>query len=215
MIGKAIAYVSLGLISLANTVLFLFEPGRHLGARSGPLPYEYLFEMLPGIHLGFWLGLLGNPAYLLKTVGWCVIWVGIAVAASIYRSRILTAGAIILLVLGFEIHRASPAKYSARLDPDSMAVVVEDPTIVKRAPLRLTVRASWQEHFPRRAILVTDGTHQWEQVSTNNVLLDRTEAWEVPLSLRVSWQAHTPPMADATAVRVALSDSWLVRLFAD
>ena len=214
-IGKAIVYVSLALISLTNTVLFLFEPGHHLAARSGPLPYEYLFEMLPGIHLGFWLGLLGNPDYLLKTVAWCIIWVALAAAASIYRSRILTAGAIILLVLGFEIHRAKPAKYSARLDPDSMAVVVEDPTIVKRAPLRLTVRASWQEYVPRHTILVSDGIQEWEQISTNNVLLSRPESWEVPLSLRVSWQAHVSTMADATAVRMALSDSWFVRLFAD
>lgn len=214
-LGKAILYALLGIVSLANTVMFVVNPNLHLAARSGPVPYEHLFELLPWIHLGFWLGLFKDPDYIFRAAGYCSIWVAISAGASIYRSRILTGAAVILLLLSFEIHRASPVKYSARLDPDSLAVVVEDRTIVQRAPMRLTLRASWQSDFPRHAIFVTDGTKHWKQNSTNSVLLRQNEAWEVPLSLRVSWERQDAGMADANAVRVALSDSWLVRLWSD
>ena len=214
-LGKAILYSLLGLVSLANTVMLIIDPNLHLAARSGPFPYDRLFEIVPWIHLGFWLGLFWDTDYLLKAAGYCAVWVAIAAAASIYRSRILTAVAVLLLLLGFEIHRASPVIYSARLDPDSLAVVVEDRTIMQRAPLRLTLRASSHPDFPRHSIFVTDGTRDWEQKPTNTVLLRQNEPWEVPLSLRVSWERPDAGMADANAVRVVLSDSWFVRLWPD
>ena len=213
--GKAILYALLGLVSLANTVILVIDPGFHLAARSGPFPYDRLFEIVPWVHFGFWLGLFKDTDYLLKAAGYCAIWVVVAAAASIYRSRILTAGAVLLLLLGFEIHRASPVIYSARLDPGSLAVVVEDQTIMQRAPLRLTLRASSQLDFPKHSIFVTDGTRNWEQKSTNTVLLRQNMPWDVPLSLRVSWERHDAGMADANAVRVALSDSWFVQLWPD
>lgn len=211
--GKALLYGLLGLVSLTNTVMFVINPSSYLGARSGPVPYDHLFEILPWIHPGFWLGLFQNSGYLFKAAGYCAVWVVIVGAASIYRSRILTAVAIVLLLFGFEAHRASPVRYSARLDRESLAVVVEDRTIAQQAPLRLALRASSQSDFPKHAIVVTDGTRHWQQMSTNSVLLRQDEAWEVPLSLRVSWERKDPGMADANAVRVALSDSWLVRLW--
>jgi hypothetical protein len=213
--GKAILYAFLGLASLANTVLFVIKPGLHLAARSGPLPYDYLFEVLPWLHLGFWLGLFKDSDYIFKAAGYCGVWIVIAAAASIYRSKTLTAVTVLLLLLGFEVHRARPAKYSVKLDSDSLAVVVEDRTIMQQAPLRLTLRASSQVDFPKHSIVVTDGTKRWDQMSTNSVLLWPNEPWQVPLSLRVSWERPDPDMAEANAVRVTLSDSWLVRLWAD
>ncbi|HYJ06867.1 MAG TPA: hypothetical protein VEX43_17175 [Chthoniobacterales bacterium] len=214
-LGKAILYALLGLVSLANTVMLIIDPGLHLAARSGPFPYDRLFEIVPWIHLGFWLGLFGDTDYLLKAAGACAVWVAMAAAATIYRSRILTAVAVLLLLLGFEIHRASRVRYSARLDPGSLAVVVEDRAIMQRAPLRLTLRASSQSDFPKHSIIVTDGSKHWEQKSTNSVLLRPNEPWKVPLSLRVSWERDRPGVADADAVGVALCGSWLVRLWAD
>lgn len=213
--GKAILYALLGLVSLANTVIFIIDSDLHLAARSGPLPYDHLFEKVRWVHLGFWLGLFKDTDYLFKAATYCAGWVVFAAGASLYRSRILTAGAVLLLLLGFESHRASPVIYSARLDPDSLAVVVEDQTITQRAPLRLSLRASWQPDFPKHSIVVTDGTKDWQQKSTNTVLLRQNEPWEVPLSLRVSWERHGAGTADANSVRVALSDSWFVRHWPD
>ena len=213
--GKAVLYALLGIVSLANTLLFVIEPSLYQGARSGPLPYDYLFDKLGWVHLGFWLGLFKDTDYIFRAAGYCSIWIVVAAAASLYRSKTVTALAVVLLLLGFELHRAKAAKYSAKQDRDSLAVVVEDRTIIQQAPLRLTLRASSQVDFPKHSIVVTEGAKRWEQMSTNSVLLWPSEAWQVPLALQVSWERPDPDMVEADAVRVILSDSWLVRLWAD
>jgi hypothetical protein len=212
--GKVLTYLLLGTLCLANTILFFVTPDLYLSGRSASLAYHRLFELIPCLHLGFWVDLLSDSHYRF----WAVFYLAIAtvtlISASIYRSRVFTALAVVVILAGIEIHRARPVKQSATLEPNALAIVIEDDATGQRGLFRLDLRPPWKDDRAEHTVTISDGTRERLEVVKNAVIFSNRESATVrPFVLRIVWAPSVVDVAYPEHVRVAASDSWLARLW--
>ena len=213
-IGKVLIYLLLGALCLANTILFFVTPDLYLSGRSASLAYHRLFEIIPWLHLGFWVDLLSDSHYRF----WAVFYLAMAtvtlISASIYRSRLVTALAVVVILAGIEIHRARPVKQSAALESNALAIVIEDDATAQRGLFRLDLRPPWKGVRAEHPVTISDGTGERLEVVKGTVIFANKERAAVrPFILRIVWDPSAVDVAYPEHVRVAASDSWLARLW--
>lgn len=211
ILAKASIYVLLSAVSIANSVVFAFNPVIHMSTRSSPLPYEQMFELFPWIHLGFWVNLLGFTGYRSAAICYLLGCVALIAVASLFRSKVAATLAVMIVLIGFEIHRARPANISARMESGSLLVSTRD-ELAADEPIRLRLCAPWDNRsIP--PLVVSDGKDQWQYPGGGIVVLPTRHEWPTPLELRISDQSGGALVADPTAASVAINKSWIVRLW--
>lgn len=211
-ITKAVIYGVLSIVSVANSVLFFWNHGLHLAARSGPSPYDYLFDVFPWIHLGFWGELLTLPNY--RPFAWLYIFITVAIvaAASIHRSRLLATVAAVIILLGLEMHRARPIKEPARIEENHLTAKIGKGNYLG-GPVRIEMRQPWKGEIPAYKVIVSDGTRQWVRRAKNSVILNSRRNRKDPFVLRITSESSLREVVDADAIRIASNQSWLLRLW--
>jgi hypothetical protein len=212
---KAVVYGSLLAVSLANSFLFFKNLDLHLSARSGTPPYDRLFEFIPSIHLGFWLNLFDQPHVRTGIIVFCLIATVAGALASITRSSLAGAAALLLLALGFEAHRTRPLKVLASFEgPDVVALVTNIPRPrLADIPVQLQVLAPWREDLRAIVVHVTDGDSQWGRwMKESSVLYRKRKDSASSLSIRVSPApgsgAALPATADREFKAIASKSFW-------
>jgi hypothetical protein len=204
-------YGVLFLVSSAHTILFMLRPYLYMEARNGASPYDYLFDVVPWLHLGFWLNLAGESQVQLVALCSCCVLIAVIALASIRRSRAMSVLATLLLLAAFELHRARPLRSSATVEANSASIAVLEEKIKPGTLIRLRLRAPWKGESPARPIEISDGITHWERLSRATVLLRSNGTWPVPLSFRINWEAADSELYDAADIRVVAGESWFVR----
>src|SRR5205823_5481251 len=119
---KAIIYLPLAALSLANSVLFVFQPGLHLEARSGAIPYDFLFKILPGFHFSFWLDGPDSSFVRVAAIAFCALVISVVALASITGSKALQLTVCLLVLVGFEAHRVTPVAITTVAETNAVVV---------------------------------------------------------------------------------------------
>jgi hypothetical protein len=203
-------YGVLFLVSSAHTILFTLQAHLYLEARNGASPYDYLFEVVPWVHLGFWLNLVGERHVQFVALCFFCVLVTLTSLASIRRSMVVSVVATLVLLAAFELHRAHPLRSSATVAANSASIAVLEDKMKPWALIRLRLRAPWKEEGSARPIKISDGNTQWERLSRSTVLLRAKETWPVPLSFRINWEG-SDSVYDAADIRVVAGESWFAK----
>jgi hypothetical protein len=209
-IFKVPIYLLLGIVCITNTVLFFIKPDGYLFARSGPLPYDELFEMVPWVHLGFWTNCFSAPDCRTWALAGLFVFVALCAAASIRRSTVLSTAVLAIVLIAFEVHRARPIKASIQSEANRVAIASEDSLIVRHSPLRIQLRPSWTPDPAEYLTSVSGGDTRWQRTTNSLLVLKKNNQWTVPLALDLNWNSESPSTLDPTNIRVAISTSWIV-----
>lgn len=217
---KALIYLPLVGLNLANTVLFFFDPDLHLAARSGALPYDRLFELFPFVNFGFWLDVPDSSFVRLGAFAFCLLAVIVAARASIARSKLMSAIAVMLLLVGFEAHRVRPIPIVATAETNAITVRLAGPAPVSPDPIRFRFQAPWKGIGPRTIrpmIEVNDGDRHWSMpIMSGSLLCHKSDASPAEFSIRVTWSPLDPLAVDAapgTDVQALACNSILANLW--
>jgi hypothetical protein len=200
---KFLIYLPLGLLSLANSLLFFFYPELHLAARSGALPYDRLFEMFRFVNFGFWLDVPDSSFVRLGAVCFCALAILVAARLSVARSRLMNGIAIMVLFIGFEAHRVRPIAIVVTPETNAVVVRLAELSDIGRVPIRLRFLAPWKEVGPRPdesarpTIEVADGDRHWSAPIMSGSILFHKSAGE--FSMRLKWSSSDPPGLDPAA----------------
>lgn len=200
---KAIIYLPLAALSLANTVVFILHPGLHLEARSGAAPYDFLVKILPSFDFGFWLDVPDSSLVRPGAICFCALVVSIVAVASIMRSNIMELAACLLLLVGFEAHRVTPVSITTAAETNAVVVRVRDTEAITRRPFRLRFQAPWKEVGPRPdestrpVIEVVDGNVGWRMpIMSGSVLVHKSAAAVKDFSITLRWTDRDPMRID-------------------
>jgi hypothetical protein len=204
-------YGVLFLVSSAHTILFTLKSHLYMEARNGASPYDYLFDLVPWVHLGFWLNLAGERSIQLVALGFCCVLIILIALASIRRSSVMSVLAALLLLAAFELHRARPLRSSATVEANSASIAILEDKIKAGTLIRLRLRAPWKGEGAAGPMAISDGITEWEKLSRATVLLRSNGAWPVPLSFRINWEAADSELYHAADIRVVAGESWFAK----
>jgi hypothetical protein len=208
---KAVIYGLLGVVSLANTILFVAQPNLYLAARSGAFAYDRLFQIVPWIHLGFWVDLLGQAHVQLIALSCCCALIGILGFASIYRLWFSAAVATLILLAGFDAHRARLIRCSAKLEGNAVGVAVLERDVRIGPEVRLRLRAPWRVDVPGLPIVISDEFIQWQTESKATILLRTNDKYPFPSSFYIAPKTSEAGVFDPAEIQIVTSESWLTR----
>ncbi len=204
--AKAIVYLPLAALSLTNSLVFVFHPGLHLEARSGGMPYDFLFKILPAFHFSFWLDAPDSSFIRIAAIAFCVLVVGIVAVASITGSKGLQLTACLLVLVGFEAHRVTPLPITTTAETNAVVVRVRQNPDIGRRPVRLRFQPPWKEVGPRpdestRPIIeVVDGNTRWTTpIMSGSVLVHKSAATVSDFSITLRWIDRDPVQIDPAA----------------
>jgi hypothetical protein len=201
--AKAMVYLPLAALSLANSLVFVFHPSLHLEARSGAVPYDFLFKFLPAFHFSFWLDAPESSFVRIAAIAFCVLVVGIVALASITGSKVLQLTACLLVLVGFEAHRVTLVPITTTAETNAIVVRVRQNQDIGRRPVRLRFQAPWKEVGPRpdestRPIIeVVDGNTRWSTpIMSGSVLVHKTAAPLNDFTVTLRWIDRDPMQID-------------------
>jgi hypothetical protein len=222
--AKAIVYLPLAALSLANSILFVFHPDLHLAARSGALPYDFLFKMLPAFHFGFWLDVPDSSVVRIAAIAFCALVISVVAWASITGSKVLQLTACLLVLVGFEAHRVATVPITTAAENNAIVVRVPEDQRIGPRPVRLRFQAPWKEVGPRpdestRPIIeVIDGDTRWSTpIMSGSVLIHKSAATLKDFSITLRWTDRDPfrtdPAAPGADFGMLVSDSVFARFW--
>jgi hypothetical protein len=203
---KATIYLPLAALSLANSVIFFADPGLHLAARSGGMPYDFLFKILPAFHFSFWLDVPGSSYVRIAAICFCALVAGIVALASITGSKALQLSACFLVLIGFEAHRVTPVPITTAAETNAIVVRARQNAEFEGRPLRLRFQAPWKEVGPRPdestrpVVEVVDGNTRWKTpIMSGSVLVHKSASPWNDFSITLRWIDRDPMQLDPAA----------------
>ena len=205
---KAIVYLPLAALSLANTLVFLFHPNLHLEARSGAAPYDFLFKMFSGFHFSFWLDVPDSSFVRIAMVCFCALIVAVVAGGSIRRSKSLELAACLLLVTAVEAHRVTPVSINTAAETNAVVVRVAQNEAIAHRPVRLRLEPPWKgiggrvDESTRPVIEVVDGDTRWRMpIMSGSILVHKRGAPGDDLTVTLRWIDRDPLRVDLAAPR--------------
>jgi hypothetical protein len=222
--AKGIIYLPLAALSLANSIVFVFHPDLHLAARSGALPYDFVFKILPAFHFGLWLDAPDSSVVRLAAIAFCALVIGVVASASITGSKALQLTACLLVLVGFEAHRVATVPITTAAENNAIVVRVPENQWIGSRPVRLRFQAPWKEVGPRpdestRPIIeVVDGDTRWSTpIMSGSVLIHKSAATLKDFSITLRWTDRDPfrtdPAAPGADFGMLVSDSVFARFW--
>lgn len=221
---KAIVYVPLAVLSLVNSILFFFHPGLHLEARSGAIPYDLLFKILPAFHFSFWLDEPDSSFVRFAAITFCALVISVIALASITGSKVLQLTACLLVLVGFEAHRVTTVPITIATETNAIVVQVPEIRHIGRRPVRLRFQAPWKGVGPRPdestrpTVEVVDGDTRWSTpIMSGSVLVHKSAAAAKDFSITLRWTDRDPfrvdPAAPGADFGMLASDSVFARFW--